>query len=103
MSFYKAELDMCVCVCVCVHAHMHTCACTCVLSCFSRVRLCATLQMQPARLLCPWDSPDKNTRVGFHALLQGIFPTQGWNPGLLHLTCIGRWDLHHQSQLGSLS
>ena len=28
------------------------------------------------RLLCPWDSPGKNTRVGFHSLLQGVFPTQ---------------------------
>ena len=31
------------------------------------------------------DSPGKNTRVGCHALLQGIFPTQGLNPGLPHL------------------
>ena len=30
------------------------------------------------------DSPGKNTRVGCHALLQGIFPTQGSNPGFLH-------------------
>ena len=30
----------------------------------------------PARLLCPWDSPDKNTGVGCHFLLQGIFLTQ---------------------------
>ena len=30
------------------------------------------------------DSPDKNTGVGCHALLQGIFPTQGLNLGLLH-------------------
>ena len=30
----------------------------------------------PIRLLCPWDSPDKNTGVGCHALLQGIFPAQ---------------------------
>ena len=37
----------------------------------------------PARLLCPWNSPGKNTRVGWHFLLQGIFLTQGWNPGLL--------------------
>ena len=28
-------------------------------------------------LLCPWDSPGKNTGVGCHALLQGIFPTLG--------------------------
>ena len=39
---------------------------------------------QPARLLCPWDSPGKNSGVGCHALLQGIFPTQGSNLGLLH-------------------
>ena len=38
----------------------------------------------PARLLCPWDSPGKNTGVGCHSLLQGIFPTQGLNPHLLH-------------------
>ena len=31
------------------------------------------------------DSPGKNTEVGFHAFLQGIFPTQGLNPRLLHL------------------
>ena len=36
------------------------------------------------RLLCPWDFPGKNTRVGCHFLLQGIFPTQGLNPRLLH-------------------
>ena len=29
---------------------------------------------------CPWNSPGKNTRVGCHFPLQGIFPTQGWNP-----------------------
>ena len=31
--------------------------------------------LQPARLLSPWDSPGKNTGVGCHSLLQGIFPT----------------------------
>ena len=39
---------------------------------------------QPARLLCPWDFPPENTGVGFHFLLQGIFPTQGSNLCLLH-------------------
>ena len=38
--------------------------------------------LQPTRLLCPWDSPGKNTGVGGHFLLQGIFPTQGSNQGL---------------------
>ena len=40
------------------------------------------------------DSPGKKTGVGCHALLQGIFPTQGSNPRLLHLF-IGRWVLYH--------
>ena len=39
--------------------------------------------LRPTRLLCPGDSPDKNTVTGCHALLQGIFLTQGLNPYLL--------------------
>ena len=49
---------------------------------------CPTLRLpglQPSRHLCPWDSPGKNTAVGCHALLQGIFLTQGSNPHLLGL------------------
>ena len=38
----------------------------------------------PARLLCSWDFPGKNIGVGCHFLLQGIFPIQGSNLGLLH-------------------
>ena len=63
--------------------------CVCLLMRFNHVQLFAT----PARLLCPWDSPGKNTGVGRHALLQGILPTQGLN---LHLLCL----LHGQA--GSL-
>ena len=40
--------------------------------------------LQPIRILCPWDSPGKNTGVGCRSLLQGIFPSQGLNPCLLH-------------------
>ena len=40
--------------------------------------------LQSARLLCPWDSPGKNTAMGSHSFLQEIFPTQGSNSGLLH-------------------
>ena len=40
------------------------------------------------RLLCPWNSPSKDTREGSHSLLQGTFPTQVLNPGLPHC----RWD-----------
>ena len=43
------------------------------------------------------DSPGKNTGVGSPALLQGIFPTQGLNAGLLHC----RWILYHLSHQGS--
>ena len=56
----------------------------CVLSCFSHVSL-QSYGLQAARLLCPRDSPGKNTGVGCHAIFQGILPTQGWNPSLLHL------------------
>ena len=41
-------------------------------------------RLQPTRLLHPWDFPGKSTWVGCHFLLQGIFPTQGSNPGLPH-------------------
>jgi len=39
--------------------------------------------LQSARLFCPWNSPGKNTGVGYHFLLQGILPTQGSNPSLV--------------------
>ena len=53
---------------------------------------------EPTRLLCPWDFPGKNTRVGCHFLLQGIFPTQESNLGLLH----GRQILYHLSHQEAL-
>ena len=43
----------------------------------------------------PWDSLGKNTGVGCHFLLQGIFPTPGSNPGLLHCRQI-LYCLSHQ-------
>ena len=57
------------------------CACVCAKS-LQSLRLPGP---QPAKLLCPRDSPGKNTGVGRHALLQGIFSTQGLNLGLLCL------------------
>ena len=45
--------------------------------------------LYPTRLLCPWYSSDKNTGVGCCALLQGIFPTLGWNRCLL---CLLHWQ-----------
>ena len=58
-------------VALCVHAKL--------------LQLCPTLRpygLYPARLHCTWDFPGKNTAVGCHALLQGIFLTRGSNPHL---------------------
>ena len=54
--------------------------------------------LRPASLLCPWDSPGKNTGMNSHFLLQGIFQTQGSNPGLLHWRQI-LYCLSHQGDL----
>ena len=62
------------------HTHIHIE----VLSHISRVQLFATLELYPTRLLCPWDSPGRDTGVGCHVLRQRIFPAQGQN---LHPAC----------------
>ena len=46
--------------------------------------LCNLMDCSPVRLLCPWDSPGKNTRVGCHALLQGEMPELGFKPESQH-------------------
>ena len=55
--------------------------------------------LKPARLLCPWDFPGKNTGAGCHFLLQGVCLTQGSNPHLLHWQS----DSSPRSHLGSPS
>ena len=45
--------------------------------------------LQSGGFLSPWDSPGKLTGMACHAFLHGIFPTQGWDMGLLHLLS---WD-----------
>ena len=64
---------------------------SCLMEAFSPACLCAlsglTLRphgLQPTRLLCPWDFPDKNTGVGCHFLLQGILPIQRSKLRFLH-------------------
>ena len=59
----------------------------------SHIQLFAT----PWTSLGPWNSLGQNTRVGSLSLLQGIFPTQGLNPGLSHC----RWILYQLSHKGS--
>ena len=53
--------------------------------------------LQPHGLYSLWNSPEQNTAVGSLSLLQGIFPTQRLNPGLLHC----RWILYQLSHKGS--
>ena len=59
--------------------------------------LCDPMDCSPAGPSVHGDSPGKNTRVGCHALLQGIFPTQGSNPGLPHCN----WIFCHLSHQAS--
>ena len=58
--------------------------CCCYLVTKSCLRLLRPHELQPAKLLYPWDFPGKNTGVGCHVLLQGIFPTQRLNLNLPH-------------------
>ena len=68
--------------------------------------------LQSTRLLCPWDFPGKDTGVGCHFLLWGIFPIQGSNPCLLHCRqtlyclshqgrplCMQKWRIHSKFSL----
>ena len=59
-----------------------------------RVRHFLTSWTVAARLLCLWDFPGKNTGVGCHFLLQGIFPTRD-RTRFSFVSCIGRWILQH--------
>ena len=64
----------------------------------SESRLVASDSLLSHGLRSPWNSPGQNTGVGSLSLLQGIFSTQGLNPGLLHC----RWILYQPSHKGSL-
>ena len=85
---------MYLCVCVCIHIDIF------LLYVSSEVKVtqsCLTL-CDPHGLYSPWNSPGQNTGVGSLSLLQGIFPTQGSNPGLLHC----KWILYQLSHHGSM-
>ena len=71
-----------------------------IMQCVFVAQSCPTLQthgLEPARLLCPWNSPGKNNGVGSYSLLQGIFLTQRSNLDLLHCG----WILYHLSHQGT--
>ena len=59
--------------------------------------LCNPMDCKPIRLLCPWNSPGKNTGVVCHSILQEILLTQGSNLGLPYC----RQILYHLSHPGS--
>jgi len=58
--------------------------CCAVLSCSVVSTVFDPMECSPPGYSVHGDSPGRNTGVGCHALLQGIFPTQGLNPCLLH-------------------
>ena len=67
---------------------------------FSRVGLCHPYRLQPSRILCPWDSPGKNTAVGCHFSSPGGLPDPGIDPSLLQLL-LWQVDSLQLSHLGS--
>ena len=80
---------------------LYKCVCVCVCVCVSHSVVFDSLQphgLWPIRLLCPWDSPGKNTGVGCYFLLQRIFLIQGSNLGLQH----SRQILYYLSHQGSI-
>ena len=70
----------------------------CVLSRSVNVQLCNAIDCSPPGFSVHGDSPGKNIGVGCHALLQGIFLTQGSNPDLPHCRHI-LYCLSHQRRV----
>ena len=62
--------------------------------------LCEPTECSPPGSSVHGDSPGKNTGVGCHALLQGIFLTQGSNLCCLHLLHC-KWILYHVATAGA--
>ena len=82
--------------CMCV------CACVCMLNCSVMSDSLRPHGLLPARLLCSWNFPGKNTGVGCHFLLQGIFPRRSsLSRGQTQISCIScssrqiLYQLHH--------
>ena len=75
--------------------------CACMLSCSVVSNFLPPHGLEPTRLLSPWNFPGKNTGVGCHFFLQGIFPTQGSKLHLLHLLhCSGFFTMCHLGSSG---
>ena len=105
------------CVCICMYVYMYVCVyvcvyiymCVCMYVCLTHTHThiykvkwneshsVMSDSLRPHGLYSPWNSPGHNTGVGSRFLLQGIFLTQGSNPGLPHC----RWILYQLSHEGS--
>ena len=74
-----------------IYIYIYICVCVCVLSHSPMSNSFQPYRPHPARLLYPWDIPGKDTGLGCHFFLQGMFQTQKLNLW----PCIGRWILYH--------
>ena len=72
----------------------------CMLSCSVISNSFQPLGLQPNRLLCPWNSPDRSTGVGCHFLFQGS-PQSRDRTHVSYISCIAWQVLYHQHKLGS--
>ena len=79
-------------LCMCVHAQL-------LESCPTLCDPVDCTVAAPPSLLCPWDSPDKNTGVGCHVHLQGSSRPRD-QTHVSYVSCIGRQVLYHQCHLG---
>ena len=87
VSVLSAYLSVYLPICLCIHRPIHPFICLSIICLYVHFVVSKSLQSRglwPARLLCQWNFPGNNTGVGCHFFLQGIFPTQVSNPGLLH-------------------
>ena len=83
--------------CVCEHLCYISIYFVCLLVSESESHSVMSDSLQPHGLYSPWNSPGQKTGVDSLSLLQGIFPTQELNLGLLHY----RWILYQLSHMGS--
>ena len=76
----------------------------CVVSCFYRVQLFVTPRTVAHQAPLSMGFPRQAYWYGSHFLLQGIFPTQRWNPRLLHISCVAAdsLPLSHGSSLDGI-
>ena len=102
LHFFGWIKPVCVNVCLAVlYSFPKDSVLTVYLQCVSRSVLSDSLRphgLHSSRFLCPWNSPGKNSGMGFHSLLQGIFLTQGSNSGVLHCRQI-LYCLSHQENI----